>query len=106
MSILFCSRWVFKLTHATIIGIAVQILACECAYLYYFMTSVLVAVTNVGIGLGLLGKKYDLRTSFDSLWTFIGYVEFFILLQIVMHVVFIIIAHKAPPEGMSPLVLK
>ena len=61
----------------------------------------LVAVTNVGTGLWLLCEKYTLRTSLDSFWTFLGYIAFFVILEVVMHVVFTTSACKAPPKGRS-----
>ena len=54
---------------------------------------------NVGLGLGLYGEKYTLRTSFISLWTYIGYACIIIILQVVLHVLFFILAMKAPLHG-------
>ena len=60
---------------------------------------------NVGLGLGLYGEKYTLRTSFISLWTYIGYACIIIILQVVLHVLFFILAMKAPLDGRHDTVL-
>ena len=54
---------------------------------------------NVGIGLGLFGEKYTLRTSFVSLATYIGYICVIVVLQVVLHVLFLVLAIKAPLHG-------
>ena len=56
-------------------------------------------MTNVGIGLSLFSQRYSPSTSFISLWTFLGYIGLLVILEVVMHVVFIVSAMMAAPEG-------
>ena len=51
-------------------------------------------MTNVGIGLSLFSQRYSPGTLFISLWMYFGYNGLLVILEVVMHVVFI-----AAPEG-------
>uniref|UniRef100_A0A1X7UY64 DOMON domain-containing protein n=1 Tax=Amphimedon queenslandica TaxID=400682 RepID=A0A1X7UY64_AMPQE len=80
-------RWIFNLIHGTAIGFLAEILA----------------LVNVGLGIALFESGCGGTNSFTLLWVYIVFVILLVIIQLVMTIVFTVMAFRAPPEKRAAL---
>ena len=117
MVLSFYRRWIFNISHATLIGFAAELLACKCNNplktryqltlshthtLSLSLSYYLLSVANVGLGIALLesGGCSPLEISqYRMLWLYIAFVCFLVMLQVSLFFIFTLTALNASPES-------
>ena len=107
MVLSFYRRWIFNISHATLIGFAAELLARKCnnhlkKILIDLSLYLSLIVANVGLGIALLesnGCSPLEASQYRILWLYIAFVCFLVMLQVSLFFIFTLTALNASPES-------